>query len=245
MWTANTARWFAGASSESDFSGKVLAVIQPFLEACESVLDIGAGTGVFAVPIAESGHRVTAVEPSAPMAAIMDKEARRRGVRNRIRIVRKTWQSARVGVHDTVLCINAPASLTDDAGFIRRADRLSRRFVCVVQGVAAPRHRFFYDELFPLLFGKTCPDRGDYHETLHAARDGGINPDVRIIEYNFDQWFTDMDEAIRFWEEHLGLKRGERRDVLEPFLQKKLKRQAGGALLLPIHRRSAMLMWKK
>lgn len=54
----------------------------PVLEGGEprDVLDIGGGTGGFAVRVAEIGHRVTVVDPSPDALASLDRRARERGV---------------------------------------------------------------------------------------------------------------------------------------------------------------------
>ena len=44
------------------------------------VLDIGGGTGGFAVPVAELGHRVSVVDPSPDALAALDRRARELGV---------------------------------------------------------------------------------------------------------------------------------------------------------------------
>ena len=44
------------------------------------VLDIGGGTGGFAVSVASAGHRVTVVDPSPDALAALDRRARERGV---------------------------------------------------------------------------------------------------------------------------------------------------------------------
>lgn len=55
--------------------------LRPALEgATEDVLDIGGGTGGFAVRVAELGHRVTVVDPSPDALAALDRRARELGV---------------------------------------------------------------------------------------------------------------------------------------------------------------------
>jgi len=70
------------------------------------VLDIGGGTGGFAVPLAELGHRVTVVDPSPDALASLDRRARESGVADRV-----TGQQgdlgdlgSRVDEADVVLC---------------------------------------------------------------------------------------------------------------------------------------------
>ena len=48
------------------------------------VLDIGGGTGGFAVRVAELGHRVTVVDPSPDALAILDRRSRETGVADRV-----------------------------------------------------------------------------------------------------------------------------------------------------------------
>ena len=54
------------------------------------VLDIGGGTGGFAVRVAELGHRVTVVDPSPDALAALDRRARESG-RRRSPASRATW----------------------------------------------------------------------------------------------------------------------------------------------------------
>ncbi|MDP9392915.1 MAG: methyltransferase domain-containing protein [Actinomycetota bacterium] len=49
------------------------------------VLDAGGGTGGFAVPLAELGHRVTVVDPSPDALAALERRAREAGVTERVR----------------------------------------------------------------------------------------------------------------------------------------------------------------
>ncbi len=48
------------------------------------VLDVGGGTGGFAVRVAELGHRVTVVEPSPDALAILDRRSEETGVADRV-----------------------------------------------------------------------------------------------------------------------------------------------------------------
>ena len=48
------------------------------------VLDIGGGTGGFAVRVAELGHRVTVVDPSPDALAILDRRSRETGVEDHV-----------------------------------------------------------------------------------------------------------------------------------------------------------------
>ena len=49
------------------------------------VLDVGGGSGVFAVPLARLGHEVTVVDPSADALATLQRRAQTAGVGDRVR----------------------------------------------------------------------------------------------------------------------------------------------------------------
>ena len=66
------------------------------------VIDVGGGTGGFAVPLAEAGHRVTVVDPSPDALAALSRRAHERGLADRVRAVQ--------GDLDDVPTLVAPSS---------------------------------------------------------------------------------------------------------------------------------------
>ncbi|WP_172967954.1 methyltransferase domain-containing protein [Micromonospora sp. WMMD754] len=68
-----------------------------------SVLDVGGGTGGFAVPLAEAGHRVTVVDASPDALAALTRRAAEAGVADRVR--------ARQGDADALAGVVEPASV--------------------------------------------------------------------------------------------------------------------------------------
>lgn len=72
------------------------------------VVDIGGGTGGFAVRVAELGHRVTVVDPSPDALAILGRRAEESGVADRVRAVQGDLDTlpdvVPAGSADAVLC---------------------------------------------------------------------------------------------------------------------------------------------
>ena len=72
------------------------------------VLDIGGGTGGFAVRVAELGHRVRVVDPSPDALAALDRRAKESGVSDRVTAQQGDLSSllevAQPGSADLVLC---------------------------------------------------------------------------------------------------------------------------------------------
>ncbi len=101
-----------------------------------AVVDAGGGTGGFAVPLAEAGHRVTVVDPSPDSLAALQRRAAERGLGARVAAVQGdlTDLPALVlpGSADLVLChsvlevVDDPAAaLSAAAGCLRPGARLS------------------------------------------------------------------------------------------------------------------------
>nr|CBH37998.1 putative SAM dependent methyltransferase [uncultured archaeon] len=77
----------------SRYPGSILKRIYKifkFQDEC-TVLDVGAGTGAFAIPLAKKVSAVTVVEPSKEMAQYLMKSADRNGLNN-IEVITKRWE---------------------------------------------------------------------------------------------------------------------------------------------------------
>jgi SAM-dependent methyltransferase len=83
----------------------------------QTVVDVGGGTGGFAVRIAELGHRVTVVDPSPDALATLDRRAREGGVADLVSAVQGDLSGVAelvpVGAADLVLC-HGVLGLVDD-----------------------------------------------------------------------------------------------------------------------------------
>jgi hypothetical protein len=56
--------WYARALGRSDYAAGVLEVLGGRLAGCRDALDVGAGCGALAVPLAQRLDAVTALEPA-------------------------------------------------------------------------------------------------------------------------------------------------------------------------------------
>ena len=99
----------ASERRQSVRAGVVWAAVREVLEAPDAdrslqarIVDIGGGTGGFAVPLAELGHHVRVIDPSPDALAALDRRARESGVADRV--------TGQQGDLSTLLDVADPAS---------------------------------------------------------------------------------------------------------------------------------------
>ena len=241
-WDFKKARWYHRAIKESDFPGKALEVLQPITHGCKSILDIGAGCGTLSIPLAEKIKYVTALEPSKPMMDIMKREASKKGFKN-INFVNSHWGKVKLPPHEVVILANVPGPLNDIGKFLNQLEEIKPRLIILIRGVNPKNDKFYFKQLYPIIFGKTVPEKDDYFAVYSYLYRHSIYANVRIISYNLDQPFNDLEEALKFWKVYLSLKSKEYDQVIRDFLSKKLVKTPN-SLIARIPKKSAIIWWK-
>jgi SAM-dependent methyltransferase len=242
QWTPRRARWFSRAVEVSDFPAEALRALESALAGCRSVLDVGAGVGALAVPLAGLVERVTALEPSPAMLDELRANLSRHRLAN-VTCIAARWGEAEVGPHDLILVANVAPIFQALLPFVAAAERLTPRAIALVRNVGPGAEKFYFGELYPLLLGRPYPPREDYLRTLTLLHGRGIHANVRIIAYRFDQPFDDFQEAVDFWAHEMRLAEPEQIRRLQGFLESRLQR-AGPRLLAPMRRQSAVIWWR-
>ncbi len=92
------ARNFHRATKESVARDPLFLHVQPEVTSQNSVLDVGAGTGRFALALAPQVQHVTAVEPNAAMLDYLRRDAAEQGLSN-ISYMQTSWQDAPTDLH--------------------------------------------------------------------------------------------------------------------------------------------------
>ncbi|MBI2528326.1 MAG: class I SAM-dependent methyltransferase [Candidatus Rokubacteria bacterium] len=243
FWTDRTVGWYARALARSDFAAKVVAAIGPALAGCRDALDVGAGCGALALPLAQRLERVTALEPSPAMARGLRQAAAAAGLGN-VTVVEAAWGEVDVAPHDLVVCAHVGELLKAGSAFLAATPALTRRLLVLVRDAprAEDQDKFFYRELYPALLGRVYEHRSHASETLAGLRAVGIEPRVTTIEYSSDQPFEDLDEACDFWMTYMGLEGQPPRDYLKGFLSERLVK-TDGKWRAPFRKTAVLFIW--
>ncbi len=243
VWNARTVAWYRRANARSDYAERLFAAIPGLLARSRTALDVGAGFGALAVPLARRMDRVTALEPSAAMAAGLREEVVRAGVSN-VALIEAPWGAAPVAPHDLVVCAHVSPVLRRGSSLLEAVARggLARVGVALLRDAPQGEDKFFFRELYPVLLGRPYDRTRGSDETLEELARLGVRPEVTPIEYRSDQPFDDLDEACDFWMEYMGLEGRAPRAFLRDFLAARLTRDSRG-WIAPFRKRSVVLHW--
>jgi SAM-dependent methyltransferase len=235
-------------NAKNGYDDRVKATIAALDITPESrVLDIGAGPGTLAIPLAPLVHEVTAVEPGAGMVAIMSDHAARNGIRN-IACVEKLWEDV-----DIARDLKAPydiviASLSLTMYDIREA--LQKMDAAATDSV----HLFWFADM--AFWERMDADLGEplhglpYHPGPKAdclfgvLYQMGIYPDVTMLPMAKEYRFGSRDEMLMFFRRRFGAKTPEQERIVDEYISPKIRRQ-GEEEVISGNSTLAHIWWKK
>lgn len=166
---------------------ELLAILEPYLSARKTLIDVGAGAGRHALPLAERLEWVTAVEPSEGMRALISP-------RDNMTVVASSWEDAEVAPADLVICSHVMYGVEDPVPFIAKLDRAARERVFVMMREDQLPHPV--TALRERMVGDPDPPMPRFSELFMLLMQMGIAPDVDFIRYRVVQRYADIDEAV-------------------------------------------------
>ncbi len=227
----SAASWDARADSfrqrthRSVYIEKFLHLLQP--QPGWRVLDMGCGPGTLALPLAKVVRRVTAVDFSSRMLALLREEASRRKIGN-ISAVQASWEDdwrkRSITVHDVVIASRS-LSVADLQAALEKATAFAGELVVITDRV---RHGPLDPDAFAAV-GRPMKLGPDYIYTLNLLYQMGIEARVDFIRLDETQSYASLDKAVEgfLWMFREELKTQER-EALAAYVRSIARRSSRG-----------------
>ena len=170
---------FDPADADDPLARALATLVRP----TDVVLDIGAGGGRYAVPLARVARRVVALDPSPAMLALLRAGMVETGLTN-VEVVEARWPAAPadrpVPEADVALAVNVAYDIEDIGGFVEAMERAARRLCVVVLLEVPPPHEV--DALWPRVHGEPREMLPALPEFLALQLARGRLCEVRLLE---------------------------------------------------------------
>ena len=251
FWNERAADFSAKAHSE-----KARAESEAFLsrfewQQNESVLDVAAGPGTFAIPLARKVASITATDFSLSMLEQLKSQAATENLAN-IKCIHGRWlELESPGKFDTVLCLNSLGVISTDAShrpqlentLLKLADCTGRRLILLIPHADSPLEPFLRKQLG---LEEISIERRRIAILYLAMIDCGMLPSLQIIRRPFRWTFKDMDEAVETLLIKSGAEAGEAsREILRKYLQNRLVKDGSERFSLAYEVAQALYIWEK
>jgi len=192
---------FAAYSAELPPNDPLFLRLRDAVRPDDTVLDVGAGAGRYAVPLAGLARAVVAVEPSPAMRRHLAARIDEAGVGN-VTVVGAAWPDAEVGVADVSLCAHVVYGVREIGPFLRTLDTHTRR-LCLI-AIRVEQHPGMI-ELARLVLDEERVRQPALIDLYNALAALGIAADVQVGPVSSGFRFTDHADAAAHYADRLRI----------------------------------------
>jgi SAM-dependent methyltransferase len=184
-WDARAKSFAAATGGRRD---GFLELLEPWLGPHKTLIDVGAGAGRYAVPLADRLDWVTAVEPSQGMRDLIP-------ARDNMTVIASGWEEAEPAPADLVICCHVLYGVADAPGFIAKLEAAAteRVFIQLRHG----QLRTPSDPLWELMVGTSRARQPQFADLWNLLEQIGIRAEVGVLEYEGFQSWADLDEFLQ------------------------------------------------
>lgn len=170
----------------------LLDALRARLLPADTLTDVGAGGGRLALPLALHCRRVTAVEPSPSMAAVLRQAAAEYGISN-IDLVESDWLAAQTAPTDATLCSHVVYTIQDIAPFVSKLTQSARRLCLAVLFQRPPQTQLY--PLWQQVHGEPRLPLPSLPEFLAVLSELSLDPEVTELPHQPPRGFDTPESA--------------------------------------------------
>ena len=201
-WDSRADRYAASMKLTNTDRDPFLRRLRRVTHASSTAIDVGAGTGRFALALAAGVGHVTAVDPSTAMLTILQRDARQLGATNLTTVI-STWEQARTAQVDVAFSAFVLTLVPDAGPFLRKLDAAARHHVLLYLGAFSADA--VLDPLWRHFHGASRAPGPSFLDALAVLRELGIDARVDVVEIANQRRFATLDLAVDYYRDGLFL----------------------------------------
>ncbi|MDO9540268.1 MAG: class I SAM-dependent methyltransferase, partial [Methanocalculus sp.] len=199
------------------------------------VLDIGAGPGAIAIPIAQQVAHVTAVEPSEGMCAVFSENIEREKCDN-ISLVRKRWEDVDVRSdleppYDIVFA-SYSLDVPDIRNAILKIEEAASKYIAIYWFAGETSWDGMSRELWPKIHGSQfipSPKCDILYNLLYSM---GIYPNIETFPFQHINRFKSLDDGVEHFAGRYFAEKDDQKELIRGYL-KRHTLQDDGTIIIP------------
>lgn len=221
----------------------------------ETVLDVGAGAGIFALPLAKlkSVKRVVAVEPSTGMLDILKDKAEADKLTN-IDCINKKWEDTteeeliemNKGKYDLIISSHALYYITDLHNSFKKMNDICRGYAYLLIGAAANTKDSVYEKYYERIYRKPKPPYPDYACLYMILRELDIHPNIEMLDAYTEKYVNNVEEIVERWKDNVDgeLTEDQRSAIREYLAESGMIKEEDRGLYWVWRSKDALIHWK-
>ncbi|MDR0767371.1 MAG: class I SAM-dependent methyltransferase [Methanosarcinales archaeon] len=212
-----------------------------------TVLDIGAGPGTLAVPLAAAGCKVTVVEPALPMHEALNTYKKIKGVTTDIPIIAKVWEEVNpdeIGRFDFVVSSFA-MSVPDLNEALLKMDAAAKKEVHIFWFLTDPPWGRINETLWKKLHNEDYYGRPLADLIWSALYQMGIYANLEVLPLRDSHYYETFEEVLEEYADRLAANEDWQIGVVEDYLREVFLEIPGKGFVLPEDGLYAHIWWKK
>ncbi len=210
-----------------------------------TILDVGAGTGRFSIPLAKLALYVTAVDPSPEMLKYLQKNAVEAGVESKIRMINRKWEDSDfkkdLQPHEIVIAPYVMGHLD-----VERALPLliatSLKWVFIFTWVV--RHTKKYRQLWQTIHGEAYSMPPEHLLLLNMLYKEGIHANLKISPRSWWEYYSGEQDAFASFKKRITPLDDTFDELIWQYVRENRVPDPIG-VKFPAEGRSAMVWWEK
>jgi FkbM family methyltransferase len=201
--------------SDEGYPGNIAAHIIKELSGAVRVFDVGAGTGFIALPLAENGFQVKAIDPSKEMLSILERKIEGRNLN--LKIINESWESFVDEPADAIISVHSIYPMKDPNYAISKMMRNADKSVIVIRKSVQDESvsdiiRYRFDK-------KRCSQIAD-EDVKSILKNAKISFKAYDIIQTRLSRFNDINDEIEYYISHFGLTDDNIKEISDIILSK-------------------------